>query len=230
MIHNRRFLAVIPARGGSKGVPGKNIRPLAGRPLIAYTIDQARAVPELDRVVVSTDDRAIRETALSLGAEVIDRPAALATAEARTEGALLHALDELEGRGETFDYVVVLEPTSPFRTPNLIRRSLERIVELDGKSLLGVRAIHEIVGRIDGNGVFRAFVPGQPRRRQERTPSYAEASTVYVCRVDHLRGTGLLVAEDWLAIEVPDEEAIDINTPEDFAYCEFIMERRAASA
>ena len=108
MIDEKRFLAVIPARGGSSGVPGKNIRPLAGRPLIAYTIDQAGAVLELDSVVVSTDDAVIHETAKALGSKVIARPAELATAEAQTEGALLHALDVMAQVGETFDYVVVL--------------------------------------------------------------------------------------------------------------------------
>lgn len=229
MINAKRFLAVIPARGGSQGVPGKNIKPLAGRPLIAYTIDQARDVAELDRVVVSTDDAEIRETALALGAEVIDRPAYLATAEARTEGALLHALDVFADRGEKFDYIVVLEPTSPFRSPALIRESLRRITVADAQSLLAVHAVHEITGTLDEGGYFRSFVPGQPRRRQERTPSYGEASTIYVCRVDYLRRTGSLVAEDWLAIEVPAEEGVDINTPEDFEYCEFLFEKRRAT-
>jgi CMP-N,N'-diacetyllegionaminic acid synthase len=229
MINAKRFIAVIPARGGSKGVPRKNIKLLAGRPLIAYTIDQARSVAELDRVVVSTDDREIRATALALGAEVIDRPADLATAEARTEAALLHVLDAVAQRGEQFDYIVVLEPTSPFRSPDLIRESLRLITTADAESLLAVRAVHEITGTIDDGGYFRPFVPGQPRRRQERTPSFGEASTIYICRVDYLRRTGSLVAEDWLAIEVPAEQAVDINTPEDFEYCEFLLERRLRS-
>ena len=230
MINAKRFIAVIPARGGSKGVPGKNIKLLAGRPLIAHTIDQASSVPELDRVVVSTDDREIRATALALGTEVIDRPADLATAEARTETALLHALDALAKRGEQFDYIVVLEPTSPFRSPDLIRESLRRIMATNAESLLAVHAVHEITGTIDDGGYFRPFVPGQPRRRQDRIPSYGEASTIYVCKVDHLRRTGSLVAEDWLAIEVPAEQAVDVNTPEDFEYCEFLFERRAKRA
>ena len=229
MINAKRFIAVIPARGGSKGVPRKNIKLLAGRPLIAYTIDQARSVAELDRVVVSTDDREIRATALALGAEVIDRPADLATAEARTEAALLHVLDAVAQRGEQFDYIVVLEPTSPFRSPDLIRESLRLITTADAESLLAVRAVHEITGTIDDGGYFRPFVLGQPRRRQERTPSFGEASTIYICRVDYLRRTGSLVAEDWLAIEVPAEQAVDINTPEDFEYCEFLLERRLRS-
>jgi len=222
-----RFLAVIPARGGSQGVPGKNIKPLAGRPLLAYTIDQARAVPELDRVVVSTDCPRIREAAEREGAEVVDRPAALATAEARTEGALLHALDTLEAEGETFDCVVVLEPTSPFRSPALIRRGMERMsASREAVSLLAVRAVHEIVGRLDEAGVFRPFVPGQPRRRQERTPAYAEASTLYLCRTDHLRRTGSLVCDDWLGLVVDEAEAIDINTPDDFLFAEILMRKR----
>lgn len=226
MIQAERFLAVIPARGGSVGVPRKNIKTLAGRPLIAHTIEQADGVPSLDRTIVSTDDAEIALTARECGCEVIDRPAALATAEARTEGVLLHALDELEAAGDTFDYIVVLEPTSPFRTSALIRQSMEKIVETGAESLLGVRELHEITGTIDLEGYFRAFVPGQARRRQDRKASYAEASTIYVCRVDWLRRTNSLLCENWLAIVVPPDQAVDINSPEDFEYCEFLMQRR----
>lgn len=230
MIEAERFLAVIPARGGSTGVPRKNIKLLGGVPLIAHTIDQANAVDELDETVVSTDDTEISEIARAHGCRVIDRPAELATAEAKTESALLHALDVLEAAGETFDYMVVLEPTSPFRSQALIRQSLEKIVKAGANSLIGVREVHEITGAIDEAGFFRAHVPGQARRRQDRIPSYAEASTVYVCRVDWLRRTRSLVSDDWLAMIVPSEEAIDINTTEDFEYCEFLMQRRAKTS
>jgi N-acylneuraminate cytidylyltransferase len=223
MLHDKRFLAVVPARGGSKSVPRKNIRLLAGRPLLHYTLAQAAGVPEIDRMVVSTDDAEIAAVARAGGAEVVDRPADLATDSAPTEWALLHALDRLEAGGERFDFVVVLEPTSPFRSPNTIRRCMSRILETGAPSLMTVIETRDNIGRLD-HGQFRPLVPGAPRRRQAREPFFVESSTVYVARVDFLRETGSLVADDWAAEPVPEEEAIDINTPLDFAVAEALMQ------
>jgi N-acylneuraminate cytidylyltransferase len=222
MLSDKRFLAVVPARGGSKSVPRKNIRPLAGRPLLHYTLDQIRGVPEIDRAVVSTDDAEIAAAARAGGGEALDRPADLSTDSAPTEWALLHALDTLEGAGDVFDYVIVLEPTSPFRTPETIRRCMARIIESDAPSLMTVIETRASLGRLE-NGFFRPLVPGAPRRRQDRAPLYVESSTVYVARIDFLRETGSLVAEDWAAEIVPEGEAVDINTPQDFLVAEALM-------
>lgn len=222
MLADKRFLAVVPARGGSKSVPRKNVRPLAGRPLLHYTLDQIGGVPEIDRAVVSTDDAEIAKVARAGGGEVLDRPAELATDSAPTEWALLHALDTLEAAGDAFDYVMVLEPTSPFRTPETIRRCMMRIAESDAPSLMTVIETRANLGTVD-NGKFRPLVPGAPRRRQERAPFYVESSTVYIARVDFLRETGSLVAENWAAEIVPEGEAIDINTPQDFLVAEALM-------
>lgn len=226
-MHNgKRVLGVIPARGGSKGVPRKNIRPLHGRPLIAYTIDQANAAAALDLFVVSTDDAEIRAVAAELGARVVDRPAELATDSASTESALLHALDVLEAAGEPrFDYVVVLEPTSPLRRAGTIDGCIRRAVDAGAVSLLTVRETRENIGTMDG-GRFMPFMPGAPRRRQDRRPCFIESSTVYVCRVDYLRRTRTLVADPWEAYVVPPDEAEDINTMDDFARVECLMKLR----
>ncbi len=108
MLDGRRFLAVIPARGGSKSVPRKNIRDLGGKPLLGHTLHQVSTVSEIDVCVVSTDDPEIAAFAKAAGTRVIDRPADLAGDAAPTEWALLHALDLLEGEGQHFDYVMVL--------------------------------------------------------------------------------------------------------------------------
>jgi CMP-N-acetylneuraminic acid synthetase len=227
MIGGARFLAVVPARGGSKSVPRKNIRPLAGRPLLVHTLDQAAAVPALDRVVVSTDDDEIAAVTERHGGQVVRRPAALATDSAPTEGALLHALDTLEAAGDRFDYVVVLEPTSPFRRPRTIAACMEQIVARDGRSLMTVIETRANIGRLD-NGVFRPLVPGAPRRRQDRQAFHVESSTVYIARVDFLRATGSLVCDDWLAVVVEESEAVDINSRHDFALAEAIAGDRDA--
>jgi len=116
-------LGVVPARGGSKGLPGKNLLALHGEPLIVHTIRAARAASSLGRLIVSTDDEAIAAVARGAGAEVILRPSELATDESPTEDALIHVLDTLEQqRAPAPDYVVTLEPTSPLRTAALIDR------------------------------------------------------------------------------------------------------------
>ena len=227
MINGQRVLAVIPARGGSVSVPRKNIMPLRGRPLLAYTVEQARRVSALDLTVVSTDDREIAAIAEGLGVRVVDRPAALATNEAPTEWALLHALDTLASE-QVFDLVVVLEPTSPFRTADTIRSCLERIAASDAPALLTVCPTYQSLGRVE-NGRFRRLDPSAPRRRQERQPLYFECSSVYICRTEHLRRTGSLVADDWLAVPVPADEVFDINNAEDFVIAEALMASRGTS-
>ena len=230
MYNGKRILAVIPARGGSISVPRKNIRPLAGHPLLVWTIWQARKADVLDVTVVSTDDAETKAVAQAYGARVVDRPAELATASARTEPALIHALDELAEAGEEpFDFVVVLEPTSPFRSPDTIVGAVAHIVDQRGASLLAVRETKDIVGRLEG-GFFRPLVPDAPRRRQDREPFYVESSTIYVCRVDHLRQTGSAVAKDWLAYVVPEREALDINTAEDFLVAQCLIELRGEAS
>jgi CMP-N-acetylneuraminic acid synthetase len=229
MLNGKTFLAVVPARGGSKSVPRKNIRELGGKPLLVHTLEQVAHVPEIDRAVVSTDDTEIAGVAARAGGEVLRRPTELATDAAPTEWALLHALDEFAAKGQTFDYVMVLEPTSPFRSPATIMRCMEAMVGAAASSLMTVVETRSNIGRLE-NGIFRPLVPSAPRRRQERQPFYIESSTVYICRTDHLRRAKTLVADDWLAVTVPDAEAFDINDELDFAVAEALCIRSAGAS
>ena len=225
MYADQRILAIIPARGGSSRVPRKNLHPLAGKPLLVYAIEAAARVPEIDLCAVSTDDPDIAATARAHGARVIDRPAELSTAEARTEPALLHALDALQdGDDDAFDVLALLEPTSPLRRPATISRCIRRLIDDGGQSLLTVSRSHANPGRVD-NGMFRPLFPDAPRRRQDREALYIEAGVVYVCRVPFLRATGSLVAADWLAEPVSADEAIDINEPGDFVAAETFLKQ-----
>lgn len=226
MLSGKSFVAVVPARGGSKAAPRKNIRLLGGRPLLVHTLEQIAQVPEIDCAAVSTDDREIAAIVASNGGAAIERPAELATDAAPTEWALLHALDVFEADGKTFDYVMVLEPTSPLRTPQTIRRCMQAIVEAGAPSLMTVVETRSNLGRIE-NGYFRPLAPGAPRRRQDRAPFYIESSTVYICRTEHLRRTKTLVADDWLAVPVPEGEAFDINSELDFAIAEGMVRQSA---
>ena len=217
-----RVLAVVPARGGSKGLPRKNIRKLNGEPLIGYTLRTARQVQEIDLLVVSTEDDEISDIVNGYDVQVVPRPAELASDTASTEQALLHVLDMLEVEGQSFDVILVLEPTSPFRSTETIRKAIAMVHEEDMESVLAVRESYENIGLIR-DGYYRPVVPGAPRRRQLRKPLYIESSTIYAARVDYLRRTGTLVCSNWGALVVPEREAVDINTEEDFQYVEFLQ-------
>ena len=225
MYHGAKILGVIPARGGSKGVLRKNIRPLAGEPLIGHSLRSAGQVAEIDLLVVSTDDAEIGEAAQKYGVRVINRPVELAADNSSTEVALLHALEVLEVEGQQFDVILVLEPTSPLRSPHTILNAIAACVDGSAPSVLAVRETRENIGFVR-DGLFRPVVPGAPRRRQDRAPFYVESSTIYACRVDYLRRTGTLAAENWAALVVPEEEVPDINTEVDFLWLEFLMEKR----
>lgn len=216
---------MVPARGGSKGVPRKNVRPLAGEPLIGHTLRTARQVAEIDLLVVSTDDAEIASVSRNYGVRVVERPASLASDTSPTEAALLQVLDVLEGEGQRFDIILVLEPTSPFRSAATIVRAISMCVDGKAPSVLAIRETRENIGFIS-DSCFRPVVPGAPRRRQERQPMYVESSTIYACRVDYLRRAGTLVAADWGALVVPEAEAADINTEDDFQMIEYLMLKR----
>ena len=129
MLNGKRVIAVIPARGGSKSIPGKNIRPLGGKPLLAWSIEVARQVSEIDRIIVSTDDAEIAAVAKANGAEVYPRPPHLATDEALVIDALKDLLQTLESEHETTEWVVLLEPTCPLRTADDVRECLKLIAQ-----------------------------------------------------------------------------------------------------
>ena len=216
-------VGIVPARGGSRAVPRKNLAPVAGEPLIVHTIRAALAAGSIDRLVVSTDDDEIAEVALAAGAEVVKRPAELALDESTTEEALLHALDIL-GPPEPA-YVVTLEPTSPLRTSALIDDCVRLAQERGADAVMTVSETRAIHGRLE-EGRFIPLERGQPRRRQLRAPLYRESSTVYVTRTAYLRDTRSVVGDRVYALVVPEEEAIDINSELDLVVADALLRRR----
>ncbi len=220
-----KAIGVIPARGGSKGVPHKNIRLLAGKPLIAHTIAEALKAKTLDRVVVSTDDVEIASIARDCGAEVVMRPAQLANDSAPPEWGVLHVLDTLEREGYKPGIVVTLQPTSPLRTSALIDRCVEALRAGDADSVATVLETREYFGRIS-DGRYEVLFKDQPRRRQEREPLYRESGTVYVTRADVLRAKRSVLGDHVRAVVVDEIEAIDINSPFDFLLAESAIQWR----
>ncbi len=159
---------MLPARGGSKGLPGKNIAPLAGKPLLVHSVDQARAVAAVERVVVSTDDPRIARVARCAGASVVHRPADLATDEATSEVALLHALEEtVRGDGRDPDYVLFLQVTSPFRRSAQLAAAIEQVQDEKADSLFSASPQVGFLWRARGRELESVTYDYRARRRRQ---------------------------------------------------------------
>ncbi|MCB0191140.1 MAG: acylneuraminate cytidylyltransferase family protein [Anaerolineae bacterium] len=218
-----KTLALIPARGGSKGVPRKNLYPLAGKPLIAHTIEQACQARLVNRVIVSTDDPEIAAVSESYGAEIIWRPVDISGDTATSESALLHALC-LMADTESYqpDLLVFLQCTSPLRRPVDIDNAIQTLSEQNADSLVSVVPSHDFLW---------VFSEGQAKslnydyrcrpRRQDRQPEYRENGSIYILKPwvlyelnNRLGGLIVLYPMDIVS-------SIDIDTLEDFSWCEW---------
>lgn len=228
---DRRVLGLIPARGGSKGVPGKNIRPLGGRPLIEWSIATALASRGLSAVVVSTDDPGIRAVADAAGAEVpFVRSAELASDTAPTLPVIVDALDQLSASHGDFDAVCLLQPTSPLRTSELIDRGIDRLFDGAADSVVSVLPIpfehHPDWALVPGEDGFVTWATGRaepPPRRQALAPAFHREGSLYVTRTEVLR-EGSLFGTRILTVEV-DGPTVNIDTPEDWALAEQLADR-----
>jgi len=221
--------AIIPARGGSKGIPLKNIQPLAGKPLLAFTIEAALQSGSADVVIVSTDSTEIAKVALHFGAEVIKRPAEISGDRAPTEAALIHTVKRLEEeRGWVPECVLTLQPTSPLRSAKTIREFVSRFRAFGGQydAMLSLSECHGDYWARDSEGQIVRLFPNAPRRRQDRDPIYLENSALYITRTQALVKTNSALGTRCTGFVIDDIEAVDINTPLDLAWAEFLLRLR----
>jgi N-acylneuraminate cytidylyltransferase len=220
-----RGLAVIPARGASKGVPGKNIRSVGGKPLVAWTIEAARAARRVDRVILSSDDPAIIDEARRRGCEVpFVRDAALAGDRTPTLDVVLDAIELCPG----YDWVLLLQPSSPLRTAADIDGALEECVRRGAPSCVSVCLAREspwwmYTRRPDGR--LEPLLPPPPTtRRLDRPPVYALNGAVYFARCDWLARERRFIGPDTVAYEMPAERSIDIDTESDFLQLQAVLD------
>lgn len=225
------ILGLITARGGSKSIPGKNIKSLAGKPLICWSIDEARKSRFLSRLVVSTDDEEIRSVCLGAGAEApFLRPQELSGDASPHIDVMIHALDWLEKEQEYRpDYVLLLQPTSPFRTVDDIDGVIRMAQEnpLAG-ALVGVSEADQhpyLAKKLDAGGGMSDFVPSGLAylRRQDLPPVYVINGALYLNKPSSLRRERKLVPPGALAYIMPKERSLDVDTPWDFHVAELIM-------
>ena len=230
-----KILALIPARGGSKGLPRKNIKPLLGKPLIAWTIEQAKNSKYINRVVVSTDDEEIVRISKEYGAEVpFLRPKELARDDSPTIDAIMHTINWFKERGEFFDILVILEPTSPLRDTEDIDNCIEILLKnKDAESVVSMAKLESshpefnvildedgFIRKIDGSANFKVL------RRQELTDVYYFDGSVYISYVKSLKKRKIFYHEKTLGYVVPKYKSPEIDDIMDFIIVEALMKAK----
>lgn len=223
-----RICAIIPARGGSKGIPRKNIKLLAGKPLIAYTIEHALRARQVNRTIVSTEDAEIAKVARQYGAEVVMRPPELATDTASTEPVLLHVLSFLEQtEGYVLSLVVFLQPTSPLRQPDDIDNAIDTLSAAGADSLFSCCRSHNFYWRLeDGQPISANYDYRHRPRRQDFTPEYIENGSIYVTKAEILKQHGNRLGGRVTSYEMNPLDSFQIDTEEDFLLLERLVSLR----
>ena len=224
---NKKIIAVIPARGGSKGIEKKNIRSFAGKPLITHTIEQALASRSVQRTFVSTDDDEIASVSKKYGAEIVWRPSGISSDTASSESALLHAVNELEER-EQFspDLVIFLQCTSPLRKSGDIDAAVQKFVEEKADSLLSVSKSHQFLWEERGRAARPVNYDYKKRpRRQDFGQQYVENGSIYICKSRILKETRNRLGGKISMYEMEKWQAFEVDDAEDFKLCEWLFQQ-----
>jgi len=228
---DKTILGLIPARGGSKGLSRKNIRPLLGKPLIAWTIEQALASKNLDRVVVSTDDKEIAGISKKYGAEVpFMRPKKLATDEAKGIEVVLDTISWMNKNGKSYDLLMLLQPTSPLRTSEDINKALELLFLKKAQAVISVCETehHPYWSNIlPENSSMKGFIEANiiNKNRQELPVFYRLNGAIYLTYWDCLKKQKSFFGEKTFAYIMSQEKSIDINTKLDFELAKILMKK-----
>ncbi len=215
-------ITIIPARGGSKGVPRKNIRIFSGKPLIVYSIEHALNTPSIDAVYVSTDDADIADISRVAGAKVIDRPADLSGDTATTESAIEHLLSVIEDKP---NIVVLLQATSPLRPENAVQEALDKFMTGDFDSLLSISPSHRFFWKVDGDTAEAEYDFANRPRRQDIEPEdirYIENGSVYIFTYNHFMEKKNRLGGKIGYVIFPEEYGGEIDTLTDFIMLESI--------
>ncbi|MCG2775786.1 MAG: acylneuraminate cytidylyltransferase family protein [Desulfobacterales bacterium] len=233
MINGKSVLAIIPARGGSKGLPGKNVRELCGKPLIAWSIEQALGCGIIDRVVVSTDDDQIADVAKTYGAEVpFIRPVELASDMASIIDVIFHTIDWFE-KYEDYQpaYILLLQPTSPLRISEDIDNAIELLFARKAQTIVSVcETEHHPYGAnmLPADGNMRDFLRPEVinKNRQELPTFYRINGAIYLAYRDYLKTRKTFFGNDTYAYVMPRERSIDIDSKVDFEFAEYLLKVR----
>lgn len=228
----KKVLGVITARGGSKGIPKKNIKDLGGKPLIAYTIEASQKSKYITHLIVSTDDTEIADVCKRYNVEVpFLRPAELALDTTKHLPVIEHAVRCMEEKlHETFDFVVILQPTSPFRLPEDIDNCIEMLAKTNADSALSMVEVDEnhpmkMKKIVDGKVLPFSVVEPEGARRQDLPPAYKRSGAVYVVQRNNIIEKNILYGENLVGVIVPKERSIDIDNELDWIKAEYMLKK-----
>jgi CMP-N,N'-diacetyllegionaminic acid synthase len=230
VIGNKHLLAIIPARGGSKRLPRKNVLDLSGLPLIAWTINAALSSKYIDRVIVSTDDPEIARVSEEHGAEVpFLRPEHLSTDQAASIDAIFHSLEALECRGDNFDFVILLQPTSPLRNEDDIDGAVEQLIEKNSNAVISIcKAEHHPLwcNTLPHDLSMADFLNREIRniRSQDLPVYYRLNGAIYLCSIEELKKQRTLYIEnDITAYIMPQDRSVDIDGEIDLVLAKMML-------
>jgi len=233
MYKNKKVLAIVPARGGSKGLPGKNIKSLCGKPLIAWSIEQGLNSKYIDKLIVSTDDKEIASISKKYGAEVpFMRPDYLASDTATSMDVFFHAIEYFENNNEIFDLIVALEPTSPLRDAQDIDNSLEILLNKDdAESIVGISKVEsahpDFLVSLDNN---KFIVPYKNeiviKRRQDIANLYFFEGSLYISYIKSLKNRKAFYHDKCFGYVVPKWKSFEIDDIYDFYIIEALMQKK----
>lgn len=234
MINGKSVLAIIPARAGSKGLPGKNIKELCGKPLVAWSIEQAKFCSDIDRIVVSTDDREIAEVAKKYSAEVpFMRPPELASDAASTIDVIFHAIDWFKKRQDYRpEYILLLQPTSPLRSREDIDGAIQTLKDKDARAIVSVCETDHHPwwsNTLSEDGNMKDFLRPDilNKRRQDLPVFYRLNGAIYLADTDYLYKHNGFFGPDTSAYLMPKNRSIDIDSAMDFKLAELLFEEQS---
>ncbi|WGK60366.1 acylneuraminate cytidylyltransferase family protein [Halopseudomonas sp. SMJS2] len=228
MYRGKKIIGIVTARGGSKGVPGKNIKRLGGKPLIEWTVDAALNSSFIDQTILSSDDADIISVARSVGCEVpFVRPSNLAEDTASSIDVITHALGEIN---DSYDYFVLLQPTSPFRTSKDIDDMIMACIDQEAPVLVAVEEIKThpmFIYEIEDNGYLRSFIPQENQLRRQDVPNvYKHNGAFYMAKVSYFDRVKTFVGGDVRPYICYGHINIDIDTLDDWKYAEYILREK----
>lgn len=225
-----RVLGVIPARGGSKGLPKKNIMKLGDKPLIAWSIDTALKSTLIDKVIVSTDCIEISDIAKKYGAKVpFIRPSELASDTATSKDVLLHTVEYFQSEKERYDYIVLLQPTTPFRKAEDIDAMINKAIDSDVDMVVSVTETtsnpYYVLFEEDGAGLLKKSKEATFTRRQDCPNVYEYNGSIYVIKTSALLDQDTLMLDKVIKYEMDKFHSVDIDDQFDFDYAKFLLEK-----
>jgi|SRR5690554_5490702 CMP-N,N'-diacetyllegionaminic acid synthase len=225
MLNNKTFLAIIPARGGSKRLPKKNVLELVGKPLIAWTIEAALKSKHIDKVLVTSDDDEILDVSEKFGAATIPRPADIAQDTSTSFEAIRHAIESME----KYDYVVLLQPTSPLRTSQHIEEAIQLLVDRNADAIISVTEMEHSplwVNVLPGDNCMAGFLREEilNKRSQDLETYYRLNGAIYISQTTKLMDAGsFFLSNNVYAYKMSNTNSVDIDTEMDFKWAEFLL-------